>query len=80
MALDALIWNSLSEFKHQARHDLESLFYVIIALCTYVDKPGSLRSPLPVAGELSICLNAWWATFDYHDLARNKSAVLSSFD
>ena len=80
MALDALKWTEQSEFTHQPKHDLESLFYVLITLCTYVDGPGLLRSPIPEADELSVCLNEWWAEYRPHTLARNKTGLLECFD
>lgn len=79
MALDSLKWRHASEFTHQPKHDLESLFYVILTLCTYVERPGHLRSPIPMANDPSICLNDWWSIADYHDLARSKAITLSSF-
>ncbi len=81
MALDALKWTEHSEFTHQPKHDLESLFYVLITLCTYVDGPGLLRSPIPEAdSELSVCLNEWWAEYRPHTLARNKTVLLDCLD
>ena len=79
MALDSLKWETPDEFKHEPRHDLESLFYVILTLCTYVERPGQLRSHQPLPQEKSICLNRWWAIGDYHELARSKAITLSSF-
>lgn len=55
MALDALKWEKPNEFSHQPRYDLESLFRVLLAVCTYTAGPGSLRAPIPQ--ERSICLN-----------------------
>ena len=79
MALDSLKWKNPSEFTHQPKHDLESLFYVIITLCTYVEKPGHLRSPIPVANDPTICLDQWWAEGSHRELARIKGIALSSF-
>jgi hypothetical protein len=79
MALDALRCDVGSDFTHQPKHDLESLFYVLITLCTYTDAPGCLRSSIPGSDELSVCLNEWFATSDHHVLARCKGALLSSF-
>lgn len=79
MALDSLKWKNPSEFTHQPKHDLESLFYVIITLCTYVEMPSHLRSPIPMADDPTICLNQWWAEGDHRELARVKGIALSSF-
>lgn len=79
MALDSLKWINLRDFKHGPQHDLESFFYVIIAVCTYVSGPGQLRSHTPSSQELSVCLNEWWNVFDRHTLARLKAAELSAF-
>lgn len=80
MALDALKWNVATNFKHLLQHDLESLFYMLITLCTYTNGPGCLCSAIPGADELSICLNEWWAIYDHHALACHKAAMLSSFN
>ena len=79
MALDSLKWKLPSEFKHQPKHDLESLFYVIISLCTYVEKPGHLRSPIPLATDPTLCMDEWWAVGNHRDLARTKSIALNNF-
>lgn len=80
MALDSLGWMKPSDFAHQPKHDLESLFYVLLTLCTYTTGPGCLRAHIPEADEPSVCLNEWWATHDHHQLARNKGVMLSSLD
>ncbi len=80
MALESLSWETPEDFKHEPRHDLESLFYVILTLCTYVEKPGHLRSLKPLPQERSICLNSWWAIGDHHELARSKGIALTSFE
>ncbi len=80
MALDSLKWEKPEDFTHQPQHDLESLFYVILTLCTYVERPGHLRSRTPLPEDKSICMNQWWAIGDYHDLARSKALALSSFE
>lgn len=77
MALEALEWQ-VNNFEHQPKHDLESLFYVILTICTYVASPGHLRSPIPAATDRSICPNEWWDTGDLTLLARNKAAQVSS--
>lgn len=79
MSLDALQWQEIS-FEHQPRHDLESLFYVILTVCTYVDSPGHLRSSVPVGNEPSLCPNEWWSTRDLNHLVRCKGAQMSLFD
>lgn len=80
MALEALKWDVPTDFTHQPKHDLESLFYVIITLCTYMNGPGCLRSSAPVDGERSVCLNLLWSTYDHHDLARHKAVLFTSFN
>lgn len=80
MALESLQWEVPTEFTHEPRHDLESLFYVILTICTYVDSPGYLRSPVPVENERSLCLNEWWATLDGNVLARSKASHVSSLE
>ena len=81
MALESLKESGIaSQFKHLPKHDLESLFYVILTLCTYVDEPGCLRSPIPESMQVSIVLNEWWSISDLHTLARQKGAQLDSFD
>ncbi|KJA19066.1 hypothetical protein HYPSUDRAFT_141276 [Hypholoma sublateritium FD-334 SS-4] len=80
MALEALRWTDPSKFVHQPKHDLESLFYVILNICSYVMKPGYLRSPTPIINELSICVNEWWHTRDHHVLARTKCSQIDDLD
>ena len=80
MALESLKWRLPSEFTHEPRHDLESLFYVILTLCTYVNSAGCLRSPIALDDELSVCVNEWWATLDGHVLVRNKAQHITSLD
>ena len=80
MALESLDWDTPEEFTHAPRHDLESLFYVILAICTYVNAPGSLRSSTPIENERSLCVNEWWSTLDCHLLVRNKAQHITSMD
>ena len=80
MALESLQWEDTADFTHEPRHDLESLFYVILTICTYVDSPGCLRSAIPVEDERSLCLNEWWATLDGNLLARNKASHMTSLE
>ena len=80
MALEALRWTDPSKFVHQPKHDLESLFYVILNICSYVIKPGYLRSPTPIINEPSICVNEWWHTRDHHVLARAKCSQIDDLD
>ena len=80
MALDSLKLGYSSKFTHLPKHDLESLFYVLLTICTYTTGPGCLRSPIPNITEPSICLNEWWDTCDRHRLAREKGVLLDSFE
>ena len=80
MALESLQWEDPKEFEHQPEHDLESLFYVLISICTYVEVPGLLRGPIPLEHERSICANEWWSTNDRHVLARLKASQVSNLD
>lgn len=79
MALDSLRRRKASGFMHAPKHDLESLFYVLLHVCTYTTGPGCLRSHIPEDQEQSVCLNEWWNTFDRHQLARYKAAQLDAF-
>lgn len=78
MAIEALLLPS--KFLHEPRHDLESLFYVILAVCSYMTGPGWLRSPIPMEHELSIPMNEWWDTNDRHLIARAKALAMSAFE
>ncbi|KJA13306.1 hypothetical protein HYPSUDRAFT_113970, partial [Hypholoma sublateritium FD-334 SS-4] len=80
MAVEALNWKDHEKFDHLPQHDLESLFYVLVTVCTYVDAPGYLRNPVPLKTDLSIPANEWWATFDRHTLARVKSSQVGDLD
>lgn len=79
MALDALRWR-VAEFDHKPKHDLESLFYVILNICTYVSAPGRLRGSVAGQDEESVCINEWWATYDYNLIFRSKAIQMSAFD
>lgn len=79
MALDSLKWKQASDFTHKPEHDLESLFYVILHLCTYTAGPALLRSHIPGSQEQSICLNEWSNLFDRHQLVRCKASQLDLF-
>lgn len=79
MAIESLSSKLPSNFSHDVRHDLESLFYVIIALCTYTTKPGLLRDHIPDAFESSVCLNEWWnQAHSRRQLARIKASMVSA--
>lgn len=80
MALEALQWEKPEEFEHRPEHDLESLFYVLVTICSYVEAPGCLCGPVALEKEKSICVNEWWSTYDRHVLARLKASQVSNLD
>ena len=81
MAIESLSQTKKTKFCHQPKHDLESLFYVILTLCTYTTGPGALRSHIPATYETSICMNYWWYFGqDQHELARHKATMVSCLD
>ncbi len=53
---------------------------MILAVCTYVDSPGKLRSPVAEDGDRSLCPNEWWIGNHTHNLAHGKAAHMSSFN
>lgn len=81
MAFEALASVKRSDFTHQPKHDLESLFYVLLTLCSYTTGPGRLRDHIATVDEPSVCLNEWWnLANNRHELARNKAGLLSCID
>jgi hypothetical protein len=79
MALEALQASKTLKFTHLPRHDLESLFYVVLAVCGYTIGPCTLRSHIPEDDKESVPMNEWWFTNDRHNLARTKAVQISSF-
>jgi hypothetical protein len=61
MAIEALV-NFGKPFKHSACHDLESLLYVIIYLCTYTTGPCEMQKKFPPSMTISL---AHWFRKDY---------------
>lgn len=81
MAIEALAAVKRSDFAHEPRHDLESLFYVLLALCSYTTGPCQLRDHIPADDDPSICVNEWWSlVYDRHQLVRNKAGLLSDLN
>jgi hypothetical protein len=66
---------------HQPRHDLESLFFVLIYLCTNIQCPGLLRNVDELDQFKSLPMSSWFdpkATF--MRLALDKLGAMSAFD
>lgn len=82
MAIDALRGKNCENkpFTHKPKHDLKSLFYVILNLCTYTTGPSCLHTYISGTGEHSVCLNEWWTTSDNHCFAHLKASQIDSLD
>ena len=60
MAIEALTTGKNDEFAHLLRHDLESILYVILVICTFTKGPNlpRLESETPD----TVSMNAWFKT------------------
>ena len=56
---------------HDAPHDLESLFYVLVGICVLLDEPFKFKSD----DDLSRCFNKYFNTFELSVL---KSVIIQS--
>jgi hypothetical protein len=75
MAIELL--NKTSATPHAAHHDLESLFYVLIYICTNLSGPGTIRTREELKVHGSIPLTAWFkASYSLNEIGISKSGAL----
>jgi hypothetical protein len=78
MAIEALI-NFGKPFKHEPRHDLESLLYVILYMCTYTTGPGIMRKVANVLA-ITIPLGRWFKKEYVKEIGRSKIGHMGTFE
>lgn len=77
MAIEALLTTN-GTFIHKPRHDLESILYIVIFICTYVRGPG-----LPVyrdSPEASLPIRTWFCDDNIKAIGSRKLANLQDYD
>jgi hypothetical protein len=87
MAIEALV-NFGKVFRQAPRHDLESLLYVILYLCTYTTGPGKLRKESEIPATMTIPLARWFKKDYVKEIGRSKAghmmmsedAIIPKFD
>jgi hypothetical protein len=77
MAIEALM-RFHGVFIHKPRHDLESILYIIIYLCTYMEGPAAIKSA--AATPTSLHLNRWFTTDDLKGIGVLKMGNITSAD
>ncbi len=75
MAIEALLATN-GKFTHEPRHDLESVLYIIIFICTFVRGPG-----LPIySPEASLPIRTWLCGDNTKAIGSRKLANLQDYD
>ena len=75
MAIEALLTTN-GTFIHKPHHDLESILYIIIFICTYVRGPG-----LPIySPEASLPIRTWFCGDNIKAIGSRKLANLQDHD
>jgi hypothetical protein len=75
MAIEALLTTNGS-FIHKPCHDLESIIYIIIFICTFVSGPG-----LPICRpEASLPIRTWFCGHNTKVIGSRKLADLQDYD
>jgi hypothetical protein len=66
---------------HCPSHDLESLFYVLVFICTNLEGPGAVRSLDDLLEFTSLPMAAWFvAEASYESLGTNKLGLAHAFE
>ena len=74
MAIEALL--GIDEFVHKPQHDLESILYIILYICTFVQGPGL---PLDIP-HVSLPIRSWLNNNESRDIGYCKLALLECYD
>jgi hypothetical protein len=75
MAIEALLTTD-GTFIHKPHHDLESMLYIIIFICTFVWGPG-----LPIQKpEASLPIHTWFCDGNTKAIGFRKLAILQDYD
>ena len=79
MAIELLLQKK--GIRHTPQHDLESLFFVLIYLCTNLSGPGAIRTQEELRQHSTIPLSAWFnVAASLHQLGTNKAGALCFFE
>jgi hypothetical protein len=87
MAIKALI-NFSKPFQHKFYHDLESLLYVILYMCTYTTGPATMRKVADVPSAMTFPIGCWFKKEYVKEIGQSKighmvtfeDAIISKFD
>lgn len=78
MAIEALLVFS-PNFIHKPQHDLESMLYIILYVCTVVWGPGLLLNESDIS-TMSLPIRTWFSNDDIREIAYRKLAHLECYD
>jgi len=79
MAIELLV--KKSKIRHGAYHDLESLFFVLMYICTNLSGPGAIRTPEELQVHSSIPLSVWFkASSSLREVGIAKSGALCDIE
>ncbi len=76
MAIEALL-NPI--FVHKPQHDLESILYIILCICTFVPGPGLSLFEVDIA-RASPPIRSWFSSDEIREIGCRKLAHLESYD
>lgn len=80
MAIEALLATNQT-FVHKPRHDLESILYIILYICTLVRGPGSLPLyELDITHHMSPPMCSWFRNNGIREIGHRKLANIESYD
>lgn len=80
MAVELLLEGGKGGVTHRPSHDLESLFYVLIFICTNLEGPGLPRRLDDLLNFTSLPIAAWFATeTSFEGLATSKLGIAFAF-
>ena len=87
MAIEALV-NYGKPFIQQSNHDLESILYVILYVCTYTTGPGTMRKDTDIPKTMTIPLSCWFTKEYVKEIGQTKAGhmmmakdlIISKFD
>jgi hypothetical protein len=73
MAIEALLADD--DFEHHPHHDLESILYVILYICTFTEGPNKARLDFNTPDTLA--MKAWFTTDTLREIGSRKLADMS---
>jgi hypothetical protein len=82
MAIEVLNHAGNAQIKQKPTHDLESIFYVLLYICTLYKGPDATKRSLQDLDEMSsVPINGWFVMHKrFRDLADKKKGQLSQFE